>query len=503
MVPDANIVFGGSGAERTVTVTPANNQSGTVTITVTVSDGSDTSSDTFVLTVNAVNDPPVVDGIPDITFDEDDSTFLDLDGYVTDADNDTSEIEWSVEILNGSGLLATIPQNSKNKKKTNALLSAGNRKGKKSLKVEKSITNNGSQTSISSLTSNNSEDNLSITINSETHVATFKGKLDFFGADISVLFFATDADNQIGNDTTLVIVNPINDAPRFVAPLPPIQLMQGELYSIPRSLADLLVDDVDNADSTLTWSIEEHPYLSPEVTEDSITFFASTEWYGTDTLTVTISDGELSDQAPLIVTVHVAADTTPPNAPLNLTASLGESWFELSWENNTEDDMLAYNIYRSNDSTSITEEDLVATVLHPATAYNDSSAELGTKYYYGVTAIDTATNESEFSNIVNAKLSTDINEIFSAVPEKFDLSQNYPNPFNPSTTIKYALPERVHVKITIYNIRGQKVVQLLNEEIDTGYHSILWDGKENKSGIYFYHFQAGDFVSVRKSLMIK
>jgi len=63
LVPNANIVFGGSGANRTVTVTPAANQNGTATITVTVSDGTLTASDTFVLTVNAVNDAPTISDI--------------------------------------------------------------------------------------------------------------------------------------------------------------------------------------------------------------------------------------------------------------------------------------------------------------------------------------------------------------------------------------------------------------------------------------------------------
>jgi subtilisin-like proprotein convertase family protein len=67
LVPNGNIVFGGSGANRTLTVRPAANQNGTATLTVTVSDGSLTASETFVLTVNAVNDPPSISSIPNQT----------------------------------------------------------------------------------------------------------------------------------------------------------------------------------------------------------------------------------------------------------------------------------------------------------------------------------------------------------------------------------------------------------------------------------------------------
>ena len=74
LVPNANITFGGSGSSPTVTVTPAANESGTATITVTVDDGTDTTSEAFVLTVNAVNDPPTISNIIDLSTDEDTAT---------------------------------------------------------------------------------------------------------------------------------------------------------------------------------------------------------------------------------------------------------------------------------------------------------------------------------------------------------------------------------------------------------------------------------------------
>ena len=75
LVPTANIVFGGSGANRTVTITPAANQSGTATITLTVADGSGgTAGDSFVLTVTAVNDLPTISDVTDKTTDEDTAT---------------------------------------------------------------------------------------------------------------------------------------------------------------------------------------------------------------------------------------------------------------------------------------------------------------------------------------------------------------------------------------------------------------------------------------------
>lgn len=94
------------------------------------------------------------------------------------------------------------------------------------------------------------------------------------------------------------------------------------------------------------------------------------------------------------------------------------------------------------------------------------------------------------------------------LPDHFDLGQNYPNPFNPTTVIEYALPERSNVKITIYNVLGQKVRILKDQVEETGYKSVVWDGKDDSgvemaSGIYFYRIVAKDFVKTKKMTLIK
>jgi len=89
------------------------------------------------------------------------------------------------------------------------------------------------------------------------------------------------------------------------------------------------------------------------------------------------------------------------------------------------------------------------------------------------------------------------------IPKVFSLSQNYPNPFNPVTTIKYGLPQGAYVSLTIYNIAGQRVTTLVNEEQQAGYHEVNWDGKGMASGIYFYRIQAGQFTQTRKMILLK
>ncbi len=89
------------------------------------------------------------------------------------------------------------------------------------------------------------------------------------------------------------------------------------------------------------------------------------------------------------------------------------------------------------------------------------------------------------------------------IPASFLLMQNYPNPFNPSTTIRYGLPNRSHVTLTVFNTLGQEVAQLVDEEQDAGYHEVKFGGKGLSSGVYFYRMQAGDYIQTRKLLLCK
>ena len=98
--------------------------------------------------------------------------------------------------------------------------------------------------------------------------------------------------------------------------------------------------------------------------------------------------------------------------------------------------------------------------------------------------------------------------ILSPVPESFELHQNYPNPFNPVTTLRYDLPENGLVNITIYDMLGRQVKNLINQTQDAGYRSVRWNatddyGKPVSAGIYLYQIQAGEFVQTKKMMLLK
>ena len=89
------------------------------------------------------------------------------------------------------------------------------------------------------------------------------------------------------------------------------------------------------------------------------------------------------------------------------------------------------------------------------------------------------------------------------MPFRAVLSQNYPNPFNPSTTVRYGLPSRAHVALTVFNTLGQLVSTLVQGEQDPGYHEVRFDGANLPSGVYFYRMQAGSFVETRRLVLLR
>jgi len=91
----------------------------------------------------------------------------------------------------------------------------------------------------------------------------------------------------------------------------------------------------------------------------------------------------------------------------------------------------------------------------------------------------------------------------SQLPPEFTLAQNYPNPFNPSTTIRYGLPLRSHVTLAVFNTLGQQVAQLVNGDMEAGYHQVQFEGNGLSSGVYFYRIQAGDFVETKRLFLLK
>jgi hypothetical protein len=89
------------------------------------------------------------------------------------------------------------------------------------------------------------------------------------------------------------------------------------------------------------------------------------------------------------------------------------------------------------------------------------------------------------------------------VPRTFTLKQNYPNPFNPTTTIEFEIPERVNVKLIVYDILAREISTLVDKELEPGKYKVDFDAKNLPSGVYFYRLEAGKFASVKKMVLVR
>lgn len=97
---------------------------------------------------------------------------------------------------------------------------------------------------------------------------------------------------------------------------------------------------------------------------------------------------------------------------------------------------------------------------------------------------------------------TDVKED-SEMPLDYYLSQNYPNPFNPITNIEFRITDFEFVKLTVFDVLGNEVTTIINEEMPAGIHLVNFDASDISSGTYFYRLQAGDFIEIKKMIFLK
>lgn len=124
--------------------------------------------------------------------------------------------------------------------------------------------------------------------------------------------------------------------------------------------------------------------------------------------------------------------------------------------------------------------------------------------------IFTGTSESGTSTVTSGFLAytvtsfiTDAADRQQVIPKNFDLGQNYPNPFNPSTVISWQIPVDSYVVLKVYDILGNEISTLVNEERKSGVYQTRFDAATLASGMYVYRLSAGNNTFTKKMLMIK
>ncbi len=210
---------------------------------------------------------------------------------------------------------------------------------------------------------------------------------------------------------------------------------------------------------------------------------------------------------------------TPPTAPQNLHTSIEGGTVYLSWNRATDEQTpslgLSYNLFigTSKDSCNIMSPmaDLKTGFRKVAklgnvdedTAWFVRNLKPG-KYYWSVQAIDNGYEGSKFASVDSFTVTlTGVKNVENSVPKKYSLEQNYPNPFNPSTTINYSIPKTNLVTIKVFDILGNEVALLVNEEKSPGNYKVNFNASKFASGVYIYRIQAGNFTQAKKLLLMK
>lgn len=96
-----------------------------------------------------------------------------------------------------------------------------------------------------------------------------------------------------------------------------------------------------------------------------------------------------------------------------------------------------------------------------------------------------------------------INQISSLVPVEYKIFQNYPNPFNPATKIKFDVPKLSNVNLTVFDITGKEVEQLVNTKLSAGSYEYNWNAVQYSSGVYFYRIQTDGFIETKRMMLLK
>ena len=170
----------------------------------------------------------------------------------------------------------------------------------------------------------------------------------------------------------------------------------------------------------------------------------------------------------------------------------------LTWKTVNEKNDFGFNIERFNPDNQTFEKIGFIPSHRNSYAKNtysfiDKASRLDRNYNYRLIQV----NNDNSSSILNTI------KVNALIPQEYFLSQNYPNPFNPSTKINYRIPVQGHVMLKIYDVLGNEVSVLVNEDKPAGNYEVTFDLTDLPSGIYFYELTAGNFIQTKKMILIR
>ena len=226
------------------------------------------------------------------------------------------------------------------------------------------------------------------------------------------------------------------------------------------------------------------PYYSPSVLKMTYSGAdVAALWVGDDGATMKLFWDQLSAIIPIELN--------------SFTSSISGNDVTLNWVTETETNNYGFEIERSHGETSWQKVGFVpgfGTTTEPRTySYKDNGLTPGT-YLYRIKQIDLNGTFNYYELGSSVEISN---------PDVFKLAQNYPNPFNPSTRIDYSIAKATNVQLIIFNSIGEEINVVVNEYQQPGEYAVNFDAKLLSSGVYFYKLIAGDFISIKKMLLLK
>jgi len=185
----------------------------------------------------------------------------------------------------------------------------------------------------------------------------------------------------------------------------------------------------------------------------------------------------------------------------SFTASVIDGNVTLSWSTATETNNSGFEVERSFNGSDFVNVAFVAGNGTSLQIHNYSITDknlVDGNYSYRLKQID-FNGDFEYSKIINIEVTA---------PVEFSLAQNFPNPFNPSTKITFGLAIDSKVKLSVYNLLGEQVAELLNSNFSAGTHNVSFDASNLNSGVYFYRLDANgidgqNFSSIKKMILAK
>ncbi len=432
--------------------TPSDSDVGTHEVRVDVRDSSAaTDTQTYELTVDNTNDPPIVSDIPDQTVSEEESfTQISLDDYVSDSDNGDAELTWTYK---------------------------GNH-------------------------------DLQVAISTE-RIATISTPDSNWNGSETISFTATDPGGLSDSNAAVFTVTAVNDAPVITEPLPLLSFAEDDSLVIPESFWYPYVNDPDDADSALYYELRSlyNRVQVQEEPERGTCLTAPENWFGTDTLMLTVRDDSAADSAQVVVSVTAVNDapqivSLPDSLTFVNTVTDTIDLTPWQWDVDTPGSRLSWHFLVSDSALKTRYESATQTLYLSAPAFE------GRTWLYMELTDDSSAVDRDTLLVRVTKQETGWNDMPETLPVATKLFPNYPNPFNPVTTIPYKIgtgnSASVLVTLTIYNALGQKLTELVNREQPPGTYCVRFDARHISSGVYWVRLQTGKgFVQTRKLLLIK